>query len=966
MDKRWTSDAFKVTGTNDTRQTRPGSTSYGPALSLVLALAISSLASLTMYASGLTERPELQSINTLFEARPWLSWSRESLARLNPRKIWNYHEAHEIPRRWWAWDYTLSWLLDGNHPPVSHKFVIFNHSIEDEPPREALSEHPWMEPLMHYPISRHTIADAVEFLAKNGARMIVLDNDFPQYSEGDAHLAQVIHRAASGELSGKSTPILMASTINHHSFSNVLQLDTQTAPAGVLTELSRLEPGVDVRSKYTGLTSMIMDHDQVVRRMVARIPDSEGRQRESLALKAVQALDAVSPALSSENIDIDFVGPPNSDLIPVRPFNYLLDPARRAAMVSSDSKDVTVRDAVVLLGDGVVDVYPTPYTNNGVALMSGTEILANSIETIARRGSLHRLSPTWDWLYLLLCSAGGTVLATVPRLLSLRCFARAPIKRLMLESSGYALSVVAVYCAGFLLFAFAGLIVPTITPVLGLSLGLAMSVMIEREHQRLLALKSRAETAELCLEAERTRHLAQLQMQEAENRQNELIADQARRKEFVRRLNHDLKAPVTVLNWTLAKLKREGLASKKAAERLDNIERTSDRLFGLIAELVRTYDTESTNLEPGSSSSICDAVTVMAGCIEMQRPLAESKGGSITFHTPDYAMSVDCAPLLLARVFDNLIRNAFLHNPVGTNLDITLRTRATTHEIIIVDDGTGLSAETLARFSPQSALDASNQGGGLGLSIVQTLVSKLGGQIVVDTFEGGGTTFTLTMPKSGGITFEGKTVASTHLEYARNQVDCALVDLQLPVGRGSTEVSSMAGLRLVQEIRQMRRFAGTLLVLTNSREFSDGERALAAGCDGYLCKHAPMSEVPNMLAELRIALRGDIMLVSREMRHVFIREEFSVKEARLMDMLNQGHSWSDIARELHYKTPKAAANIGYRVFDKLLTEADRHQLGSEGEKKRSKALERWRSRLGQAAPHNPGQALGAIHTLSNV
>lgn len=182
------------------------------------------------------------------------------------------------------------------------------------------------------------------------------------------------------------------------------------------------------------------------------------------------------------------------------------------------------------------------------------------------------------------------------------------------------------------------------------------------------------------------------------------------------------------------------------------------------------------------------------------------------------------------------------------------------------------------------------------------------------------------------------------------QIDCALVDLQMPVLRGAVEVSSMAGIRLVQEIRQVRRFSGTVMVLTNSREFSDGERALAAGCDGYLCKHAPMSEVPAMLAELKLALRGDIMIVSREMRHVFIREELSVKEARIMDMLNSGHAWSDIARELGYKTPKAAANIGYRVFDKLLTDHDRSQLGTDGERKRHKALERWRARLGQSAP----------------
>src|SRR6185437_13178556 len=125
-------------------------------------------------------------------------------------------------------------------------------------------------------------------------------------------------------------------------------------------------------------------------------------------------------------------------------------------------------------------------------------------------------------------------------------------------------------------------------------------------------------------------------------------------------------------------------------------------------------------------------------------------------------------------------------------------------------------------------------------------------------------------------------------------VECLLVDLMLPKSRGQMEVSSMSGLRLVQEMRQTHRFAGTILILTNSREFADGQRALAAGCDGYLCKHAPMSEIPQMLAELRLALRGEIVAVSREMRHVFLREELSVKESRLMDMLHGGHSWAEI------------------------------------------------------------------------
>lgn len=175
-------------------------------------------------------------------------------------------------------------------------------------------------------------------------------------------------------------------------------------------------------------------------------------------------------------------------------------------------------------------------------------------------------------------------------------------------------------------------------------------------------------------------------------------------------------------------------------------------------------------------------------------------------------------------------------------------------------------------------------------------------------------------------------------------LDCILVDLQLPKSPDEKNVSSTAGLRLLEEIRQGQHFYGTVIVLTSSRAASDGQRALAAGCDGYLCKHAPIDDIPSMLDELKVAIRGHVMIVSSEMRHVFFREDISAKEARMMDLLTQGKGWAEVARELGYKTPKAAANVGDRIFDKLLSNQDKLRLEAEGQKKRLRAVEIWRSR----------------------
>lgn len=179
---------------------------------------------------------------------------------------------------------------------------------------------------------------------------------------------------------------------------------------------------------------------------------------------------------------------------------------------------------------------------------------------------------------------------------------------------------------------------------------------------------------------------------------------------------------------------------------------------------------------------------------------------------------------------------------------------------------------------------------------------------------------------------------------AIHECDCVLLDLQLPLRTGDKTVSSMAGIRILEELRHQQGFYGTIIVLTNSKAPADGQRALAAGCDGYLCKRAKISEVPQMLLELKMAIKGEVILVASQMRHVFIRDDISAKEARMLDLLAIGKSWAEIARELGYKTPKAAANVGDRTFDKILSPQDVAKVAAEGLKKRHKALEIWNSR----------------------
>ena len=100
----------------------------------------------------------------------------------------------------------------------------------------------------------------------------------------------------------------------------------------------------------------------------------------------------------------------------------------------------------------------------------------------------------------------------------------------------------------------------------------------------------------------------------------------------------------------------------------------------------------------------------------------------------------------------NLIVNAIHAMPGGGTL--TMKTWDMNKEdvagvsIEISDTGVGMSADVIARIFDPFYTTKSRQGTGLGLSITQTLVSRQGGDIKVESIEGTGTVFTIWLPEN--------------------------------------------------------------------------------------------------------------------------------------------------------------------------------------------------------------------------
>lgn len=714
-------------------------------------LAAATVCGVLLELTGLVARIELQTINRRFEARPWLKWEQQSLQRLNPATLLKYHDEHEIPRRWWAWDYTLSWLIENNHPVSRHHIVIFNHSLEDEPPAEAVGSHAWMKPLLQHPVSRATIADAIEFIAKAGARLIILDSDFPQYSTDDRALAAAIYNCATGKAGAKPVPVLMTASVTRKSYDNLLQLHAYSPPRGVIEELAKLDPSKDVVNEYTGSAGLLPDEDQVVRQLACFVPGRARELQESVVIKGLKKMGEPVPADLPAGMDIDFAGPPNSELYKIRPFWYLLDPDHRRMLAgnrtaSGESTEPDLQDAIVILGDGVTDLHNTPYTNLGANLRSGSEILAQAMDTISRHSWPRRPATSDCVMYLL-----ATIVLGAAFLASVKGFSSPHHKvsvgytaRILIDLTVVAAGLAISWLVACEIFAVSGIIVPFVVPAASLVCGSLAAAVWQAQFEKMEALTHELKDAKTHLALIHGKHEAELREQAAVARADAIQQDRERRREFGRRLNHDLKAPLSILNWTLAKMRSDGLTAANAEDKLERLFKTANRLFNLIGELSRTYDYEVA--QGDTQESACNVREVIADSVTLHRAVADMMGSKVEMQLPPEDSFAAVGVFQLTRVIDNLIGNALVHNPPGTTVSVKLEPENQRHAILISDDGVGIPVESLG----ERMIRGTERGNsGLGLSIVHQLVRDMEGELTIKSSSDRGTIITVNIPASG-------------------------------------------------------------------------------------------------------------------------------------------------------------------------------------------------------------------------
>src|SRR6266478_4720241 len=223
------------------------------------------------------------------------------------------------------------------------------------------------------------------------------------------------------------------------------------------------------------------------------------------------------------------------------------------------------------------------------------------------------------------------------------------------------------------------------------------------------------------------------------------------KSEFLASMSHELRTPLNAI-LGFSELLSDDTSDKfdKGTRRrfLDQIHSSGQHLLQLINDILDLSKVEAGQMELHLES--VELGSVIQDVRATTEPLALSK--SITLNTEskrEISLIADSAKV--KQMLLNLVSNAIKFTPSGGRIDIRVRRLESWVEIAVSDSGIGIAKEDLGRlFAEFQQLDAGpgrqQEGTGLGLALTKRFAELHGGQVIVESELGKGSTFTLRLP----------------------------------------------------------------------------------------------------------------------------------------------------------------------------------------------------------------------------
>jgi PAS domain S-box-containing protein len=364
---------------------------------------------------------------------------------------------------------------------------------------------------------------------------------------------------------------------------------------------------------------------------------------------------------------------------------------------------------------------------------------------------------------------------------------------------------------------------------------------------------------------------------------------------FLANISHEIRTPMNGILGFSELLREPHLSGEEQQEYIELIQQSGERMLNLINDLIDISRIEAgeTMLQIGQTS----VNTLLQEMLAFFRPQAESRGLQLNClcDLPDDGCIIETDSTKLNQVLTNLIQNALKFTLEG-HIDFGYRQQGTMLEFYVRDSGVGIPQDmqekVFGRFSQlDNSLTRNHEGSGLGLCISRAYVEMLGGTIRVEAVDGPGSKFTFTLPynpphsaaipgektkaaaeeppmpqaKMTILVAEDDAVSRMLLEKTLDnenirvlsartgreavemvgcnpEIDIVLMDIKMPV---------MNGYDATMLVKQMR--PGLPVIAQTAFSMADDrQKAMDAGCDGFIMKPVKKHELLELIGTLLI------------------------------------------------------------------------------------------------------------------
>jgi signal transduction histidine kinase len=211
---------------------------------------------------------------------------------------------------------------------------------------------------------------------------------------------------------------------------------------------------------------------------------------------------------------------------------------------------------------------------------------------------------------------------------------------------------------------------------------------------------------------------------------------------------HDLKAPLNRISGLVYLLEKEGALNKNQMTYIQMIRDSTKSGARLIADLLDAHAMEENSNAPTYQDF--DLSKLLTDSMSAFQIIALEKDIRLERELPDTIL-FSSDPSYINRIIENLLSNAIKFSKVGSIVFLACHAGKEKAVIKIKDQGPGFTdTDKLSLYKKFKKLSAkptsSESSNGLGLAIVKTLIDRLGGTIELNSIEGKGSEFIVTIP----------------------------------------------------------------------------------------------------------------------------------------------------------------------------------------------------------------------------